>query len=103
MIEANEPVEDSLLLLRRDTLVLRKKQFRSPPADKPPDCTAAQLVSSANVLRTALALLAVLRLLRLMFWSRTQLAAEHLFLRKQLACYVEREVRPRGCFASSGV
>jgi len=30
-----------------------------------------------------------------MFWSRTQLAAENLFLRKQLACYVEREVRPR--------
>src|SRR4029450_2422611 len=27
--------------------------------------------------------------------SRTQLAAENLFLRKQLACYIEREVRPR--------
>jgi hypothetical protein len=30
-----------------------------------------------------------------MFRSRTQLAAENLFLRKQLACYVERQVRPR--------
>ena len=27
--------------------------------------------------------------------SRTQLAAENLFLRKQLACYIERQVRPR--------
>lgn len=27
--------------------------------------------------------------------SRMQLAAENLFLRKQLACYVERQVRPR--------
>jgi putative transposase len=48
------------------------------------------------VLRTALALLAdLLRLLRLMFRSRTQLAVENLFLRKQLACYIERQVRPR--------
>jgi putative transposase len=47
------------------------------------------------VLQTALALLAdLLRLLRLMVRSRTQLAAENLFLRKQLACYVERQVRP---------
>ena len=30
-----------------------------------------------------------------MFQSRAQLAAENLFLRKQLACYVERQVRPR--------
>jgi hypothetical protein len=30
-----------------------------------------------------------------MFRSRTQLAAENLFLRKQLACYVERRIRPR--------
>jgi hypothetical protein len=35
------------------------------------------------------------RLLRLMVRSRAQLAAENLFLRKQLACYVERQVRPR--------
>ncbi len=27
--------------------------------------------------------------------SRTQLAPENLFLRKQLACYIERQVRPR--------
>jgi putative transposase len=37
----------------------------------------------------------LLRLLRLMFWSRTRLAAENLFLRKQLAGYIERQVRPR--------
>jgi len=30
-----------------------------------------------------------------MFRSRAQLAAENLFLRKQLACYIERPVRPR--------
>jgi len=30
-----------------------------------------------------------------MFRSRAQLAAENLFLRKQLACYIERQVRPR--------
>jgi hypothetical protein len=48
------------------------------------------------VLRTALALLAdLLGLLRLMLRSRTQLAAENLFLRRQLACYIERQVRPR--------
>ena len=48
------------------------------------------------MLRTTFALLAdLLRLLRLMFQSRAQLAAENLFLRKQLACYVERQVRPR--------
>jgi hypothetical protein len=48
------------------------------------------------VLRTALALLAdLLRLLRRMLQSRAQLAAENLFLRKQLACYIERQVRPR--------
>jgi hypothetical protein len=47
------------------------------------------------VLRTALALLAdLLRLLRLMLGSRAQLAAENLFLRKQFACYIERQVRP---------
>ena len=48
------------------------------------------------MLRTVLALLAdLLRLLRLMFRPRGQLVAENLFLRKQLACYVERQVRPR--------
>src|SRR5262245_23930860 len=34
-------------------------------------------------------------MLRLMFRSRRRLAAENLFLRKQLACYIERQVRPR--------
>ena len=44
----------------------------------------------------ALALIVdLLRLLRLTFRSRARLAAENLFLRKQLACYVERKVRPR--------
>jgi transposase InsO family protein len=48
------------------------------------------------VLRTALALLAdLVRLLRLMSRSRAQLAAENLFLRKQLACYMKRQIRPR--------
>ena len=48
------------------------------------------------MLRTALALLAdLLRLLRLMSRSRAQLAAKNLFLRKQLACHIERQVRPR--------
>jgi hypothetical protein len=37
----------------------------------------------------------LLLLLRRMFQSRAQLAAENLFLRKQLACYIERGVRPR--------
>ena len=46
--------------------------------------------------RTALALLLdALRLLRSTFRSRTHLAAENLFLRKQLACYVERQIRPK--------
>ena len=35
-----------------------------------------------------------MRLLRLMFQSRTRLAAANLFLRRQLACYIERQVRP---------
>jgi len=48
------------------------------------------------VFRTSLALLADLwRLVRLLFQSRAQLAAENVFLRKQLACYIERQVRPR--------
>jgi hypothetical protein len=48
------------------------------------------------VTRTALALLTdLLRLVRLTFQSRAQLAAENLFLRKQLACYIEPKVRPR--------
>jgi putative transposase len=44
---------------------------------------------------TAFALLAdVSRLVALMFRSRADLAAENLFLRKQLACDLERQVRP---------
>jgi hypothetical protein len=37
----------------------------------------------------------LLCLLRLMCRSRAQLAAENLFLRKQLACYLERRARPQ--------
>ena len=45
------------------------------------------------MLRTAFALLADLsRLVALVFRSRAELAAENLFLRKQLACYLERQV-----------
>ena len=48
------------------------------------------------MIRTAIALLTdLLRLLRLTLQSRAQLAAENLFLRKQLACYIERRARPR--------
>ena len=36
-----------------------------------------------------------LRLASFAFRSRTRLAAENLFLRKQLALYVERQVKPR--------
>jgi hypothetical protein len=56
----------------------------------------ARRLSSWDVIRTAFALFTDLpRLLSLMFRSHAQLAAENLFLRKQLACHVEREVRPR--------
>jgi hypothetical protein len=52
----------------------------------------------------ALALIVdLLRLLRLIFRSRARLAAENLFLRKQLACYVERKVRPKGADNASRV
>jgi hypothetical protein len=52
----------------------------------------------------ALALIVdLLRLLRLTFRSRARLAAENLFLRKQLACYVERKVRPKGADNASRV
>ena len=55
-----------------------------------------QTVSSPGVLRTVFALLAdLLRLLTSVFHSRAQLAAENLFLRKQLACYLERQIPPR--------
>src|SRR6476619_7439887 len=46
--------------------------------------------------RTAVRLLLdVVRFLSLGFRSRSQLAAENLFLRKQLALYRERQVKPR--------
>jgi putative transposase len=46
--------------------------------------------------RTILRVLAdVGRLASLMLQSRAKLAAENLFLRKQLALYLERQVKPR--------
>jgi len=52
---------------------------------------AGHTVSSLHVLNTSLALVAdLVRSLRLMLRFRAQLAAENLFLRKQLACYIER-------------
>ena len=52
--------------------------------------------SSSIALRTIGCLLVdVLRFVSLGFRSRSQLAAENLFLRKQLALYAERGVRPR--------
>ena len=48
------------------------------------------------MIRTAFALLTdLLGLLRAAFRSRAHLATENLFLRKQLASYVERQVRPK--------
>ena len=48
------------------------------------------------MIRAALPLLTdLLQLLRSAFRSRAHLAAENLFLRKQLASYVERQVRPK--------
>jgi putative transposase len=49
-----------------------------------------------TALRTVIVLLAdVASLAWLMLQSRTTLAAENLFLRKQLAFYIEREIKPR--------
>jgi hypothetical protein len=48
-----------------------------------------------GLLRTILHLAAdVLRFVSVVAGSRTRLAAENLFLRKQLALYVERQVKP---------
>src|SRR5215467_8718892 len=47
------------------------------------------------VLTTLDLLLDVLRFIRLILRPRSALAAENLFLRKQLALYVERQVKPR--------
>src|SRR4029434_7123991 len=68
---------------------------RSPAAQGHRRRLVADGIIGARV-PTGLTLLAdLLRLLRLMFRSQTQLAAENLCLRKQLACYIERQVRPR--------
>jgi hypothetical protein len=76
--------------------VLRKKKFHRSYTATQVDCNLIAHGIIATLLRTALALLADLsHLPRLMVRSRTQLAAENLFLRKQLACYIERQVRPR--------
>src|SRR5688572_31210627 len=53
-------------------------------------------VSSSTVWRTTVRLLVdTFTLVSLGFRSRAQLAAENLFLRKQLALYVERRVKSR--------
>jgi hypothetical protein len=49
-----------------------------------------------NLLRTILSVARDLAsLMSLTMWSGVQLAAEHLFLRKPLAVYMERRVKPR--------
>src|SRR5918996_117757 len=54
------------------------------------------IVGLAHAAATAHAVLAdLVRLMGLCFRSRAALAAENLFLRKQLALYEERKVRPR--------
>ena len=51
---------------------------------------------SMRGVRTALrVLIDLLRFFRSGFRSRTRLSAENLFLRKQLALYIERQVKPR--------
>jgi putative transposase len=55
----------------------------------------AQCRSSLNVRTIACVLADVIRFASSLLRSRAQLAAENLFLRKQLALYIEREVRPR--------
>src|SRR5687767_11358448 len=51
---------------------------------------------SRIVLRTVPRMVSdILRLISLAIRSHAQLAAENLFLRKQLALYVERQVKPR--------
>ena len=58
-----------------------------------PVAASAGTVSSPYVIPTAFALVSdLLRLFALTLRSRTRLAAENLFLRKQLACYLERNV-----------
>src|SRR5262245_6134692 len=64
--------------------VVRRRRYPRPP------------ICCCHVLATLLALSAdLLHLLRFTIRSCAQLAAENLFLRKQLALYVERKVRPK--------
>lgn len=54
------------------------------------------MIGFFHLLLNVLALiLDALTLVKLCFSSRTSLAAENLFLRKQLAVYLERQVKPR--------
>src|SRR5262249_52432677 len=55
----------------------------------------AQCRASLNVRTITCVLADAIRFASSMFRPRAQLAAENLFLRKQLALYVERQVRPR--------
>src|SRR5215469_16061081 len=62
----------------------------------------SKLNSLSHVVVTALDLLLdVLRFVRLSLQPRSALAAENLFLRKQLALYVERKVKPRRAKAAT--
>ena len=79
--------------MRLSRRVLRKNSIQGTPVRF---CRLATAISSQHVLRTALALLFdLLRLSGSTLRSRSHLAAENLFLRKQLACYVERQARPK--------
>ena len=78
-------------------------------AERPPEWLAVDEVAADRVrsrsmsqfglraaLRTVVDVLAdIARLGFLTLHSHTQLAAENLFLRKQLAVYIERQVKPR--------
>jgi len=55
----------------------------------------AECCASLNIRTIARVLADVIRFAASMLRPRAQLAAENLFLRKQLALYVERQVRPR--------
>src|SRR2546426_8064976 len=54
------------------------------------------------IIRTALALSAdILKFVHLLLRPTVAIAAENLFLRKQLSLYIERNVRPRRCADST--
>jgi hypothetical protein len=75
------------------TVVLRKKQGELRSWHQH-EAASATRYHCDTVIRTALALLTdLLRLLELTLRSRAQRAVENLFLRKQLAYYIERNVR----------